>query len=208
MPAKLVYCYDPMCSWCWAFRPVWDALQGLLTPFIEEEKLRIQPMLGGLAIDSDEMMPLPMQNKIQAVWKHIESQLGTVFNHNFWQQNQPRRSTYPACRACLVARDINQEREMINQIQLAYYQSAKNPSDIDTLSDCARTIGIEDKYFLNTMRQTKESKRLEQEVKIARELGLNSFPSIAVIVRDRVFNININYHNADNMLSEIQQILT
>ena len=46
MPAVLYYVHDPMCSWCWGFRPTWLALQDQLP-----EGVRVQRLLGGLAPD-------------------------------------------------------------------------------------------------------------------------------------------------------------
>jgi len=58
MMAVLYYIHDPMCSWCWAFRPVWSAVQAQLP-----ESLQVKYLLGGLAPDS----ALPMEAATQAV---------------------------------------------------------------------------------------------------------------------------------------------
>lgn len=208
MSATLIYCYDPMCSWCWGFQPTWKSLQHALLPYIEKGELQIQPMLGGLAVDSNAPMPIPMQNKLAGVWRQIESQLGTNFNHDFWQTCQPRRSTYPACRACLVARGQNLEAEMAHEIQQAYYLNAKNPSDLDTLATCANKIGLKEDGFLNAMEHCKKTEELEQEIQIARQLGLNSFPSIALVRANKLIPITLDYLNADKMLEDILQGLS
>ena len=208
MSATLIYCYDPMCSWCWGFQSTWKALQTALTPYIEKGELQIQPMLGGLAVDSNAPMPLPMQAKLASVWQQIEAQLGTHFNHDFWKDCQPRRSTYPACRACLVARDQNLELEMAAQIQQAYYLDAKNPSDLDTLAECASKIGLKEEGFLNAMEHCKKAEELEQEVQIARQLGLNSFPSLALVMANKLIQIPLDYQNPNKMLADILQELS
>jgi len=208
MSATLIYCYDPMCSWCWGFQPTWNSLQTALAPYIEKGELQIQPMLGGLAVDSNAPMPIPMQTNLAATWQKIESQLGTRFNHSFWKDCQPRRSTYPACRACLVARDQNLEKEMAEKIQQAYYLNAQNPSDLDTLAECASHIGLKKESFLKAMAHCKETEVLEQEVQIARQLGLNSFPSIALVIANKLIPIPLDYLNPDKMLANILQGLS
>ncbi len=206
-PPQLIYCYDPMCSWCWGFRPSWLSLQQKLQPLVEAGRLSIHPILGGLAADSDQPMPREMREKLQSVWQHIESLLGTEFNYNFWTACQPRRSTYPACRACLVARDQGLEAELNAEIQRAYYLQAKNPSDLDCLRDCAEKIGMSGSNFLQSMAETKETGRLESEIRQARKMGLNSFPSLAVVTDNRIAHINIDYKEPDMMLAEIKQAL-
>ena len=92
-------------------------------------------MLGGLAKDSDEPMPTQTRSYVIENWRRIEQTVpGTVFNYDFWQSCQPRRSTYPACRAVIAARQQGDpadklDRAMAEAIQDAYYRRARNLSD-------------------------------------------------------------------------------
>ena len=62
-------------------------------------------LLGGLAPDSDLPMPEQMKLTIAGYWQTIQDRvLGTQFNYDFWTKCQPRRSTYPSCRAVLAAK--------------------------------------------------------------------------------------------------------
>ena len=132
----LYYVHDPMCSWCWALRPMWQRIRsGLPVP------VRVKNLLGGLAPDSDAPMAESMRTHLEATWQRIQEQVpDTGFNFAFWQQCQPRRSTYPACRAVIAARQQGAAREetMIHAIQKAYYLGARNPSDTQTLVALAR----------------------------------------------------------------------
>lgn len=207
MTATLIYCYDPMCSWCWGFKPTWNKLQKALQPLIDSKQLDIQPMLGGLAVDSDQPMPDQMKSALEATWQRIESTLGTEFNYDFWRKAKPRRSTYPACRACYVARDVGLEEEMYQAIQEAYYLQARNPSDIDTLTQCAVQIGLKAEGFEKSMKHVKAEQLLEQEISQARQLGLNSFPSLALLIGDRLIDIPLDYQNHETMLERIKHAL-
>lgn len=207
MTATLIYCYDPMCSWCWGFRPTWTALQKALAKRIDREDLTIQPMLGGLAPDSDVPMPMEMRQKLEATWQRIASELGTEFNYDFWRHTEPRRSTYPANRACLVARDENLEMEMYHAIQKAYYLEAKNPSNLDVLADCAEHIGLSRAGFLKSMDYIKQHGLVEEEIENARHLELNSFPSLALLIGEKLINIPINYQDHKPMQAQIEHYL-
>jgi len=94
----LYYVHDPMCSWCWAFVPTWTKIKESL-----KDRLEIRYVLGGLAPDSAQIMPKDMQNTISGYWKNIETRVpGTQFNYDFWTKCEPKRSTYPSCRAVMV----------------------------------------------------------------------------------------------------------
>lgn len=208
MTAILIYCYDPMCSWCWGFRPTWTKLQQSLEDLIDAEQLTIQPILGGLAIDSDKAMPSEMKAKLEGTWQNIHRLLGTDFNFDFWKTAAPRRSTYPACRACYVARDSGLEKEMYHAIQEAYFLKARNPSDLDTLIECAEQIGINADSFQKTMQQVKNARLLEEEIDQARHLGLNSFPSLALLTGDKLMSIPLDYKDHSSMLNAIKKALS
>ena len=116
------------------------ALQKELPDFI-----RIKKIIGGLAPDTTQPMPVELQQNIQQTWRRIEQTVPNMrFNYDFWVINIPVRSTYPACRAILAARQqgADFEDKMIGAIQTAYYQKAKNPSLPSTLLQCALEVGI------------------------------------------------------------------
>ena len=75
MVTTLFYIHDPMCSWCYAFAPSLHTLQKELPDFI-----RIKKIVGGLAPDTTNPMPLELQQKIQQTWRRIEQ---TVPNMQF-----------------------------------------------------------------------------------------------------------------------------
>jgi putative protein-disulfide isomerase len=124
----LYYYHDPMCSWCWGYRPTAEILFANLPPNTSRENV-----LGGLASDSDEPMPVELRRTISGHWRKIQETLGAEFNFDFWTKCTPRRSTYPACRAVIAAANQQHESEMILAIQRAYYLRAMNPSDTDIL---------------------------------------------------------------------------
>ncbi len=136
----LYYVHDPMCSWCWAFTQSYEKFIRKLDGQIEVKRL-----LGGLAADSDEPMQDETQVMVKNAWHNIEKKLPAVkFNFDYWSLNTPRRSTYPACRAVIAARMQGSEFDikMTKAIQVAYYQKAKNPSDLEVLLKLANSLGL------------------------------------------------------------------
>lgn len=174
---KLYYVYDPMCSWCWGYRPTLQKVEASLSSL----SIPYQKLVGGLAADSADPMPIAMQQAIQGYWRTISAKLGTQFNHDFWLNNTPRRSTYPACRALLVARQFALENEMNEAIQQAYYVDAKNPSDNDVLCALADDIGLNSDDFSRQLQSSRIQAELEDELKLARAIGGNSFPSWVLV---------------------------
>jgi protein-disulfide isomerase-like protein with CxxC motif len=57
--ATLYHVHDPMCSWCWGFRKVWDQLRAALPSAVT-----VVNVVGGLAPDSNQAMPLEQRRNI------------------------------------------------------------------------------------------------------------------------------------------------
>ncbi|NVK30907.1 MAG: DsbA family protein [Gammaproteobacteria bacterium] len=196
MPS-LFYIHDPMCSWCWAFRPIkqrlWSAIKTQSFPVVE--------ILGGLAPDTEEPMPQDLQTQLQHTWQRIQQTVpGTVFNYEFWTQNTPRRSTYRACRAVIIAQQQTQDADatdaMTHAIQRAYYLEAKNPSDTETLIECARQVGLSIEHFEKKLDSDVTRELHQQQMTLANALEVGGYPSLVwVDGRRRLTPIHIDYNN-------------
>jgi putative protein-disulfide isomerase len=201
MQARLIYIHDPMCSWCWAFSPLFTRLRQRLP-----EAVRSARLLGGLAPDDDAPMPSAMRDRIEATWRRIAVEVpGTRFNFAFWTDCKPRRSTWPACRAVIAARSQDPDREatMIRAIQQAYYLEARNPSDQATLIALAAENGLDADVFAETLDAPSTRATLADEIALARRLGVSSFPSLRLQANGHVMEIPVDYRDPEPMRKAI-----
>ena len=208
MSARLHHVHDPMCSWCWAFRPVLDALHESLPPTVP-----LVHVLGGLAPDTDEPMPPDMRAALEGTWRRIEAHVpGTRFDYRFWREATPRRATFRACRAVIAVRrqDATLEHAMIDAIQRAYYLDARNPSDRDVLIDLADGIGadavrVAEELDGEAVRTAHEAERLH-----AAALGVQGYPSLVLVTDEpggdasrRAYPVPVDYTDPAPILARV-----
>jgi putative protein-disulfide isomerase len=200
---KLIFILDPMCSWCWGFRPVFEQLKQALP-----DGVQLQYVMGGLAPDSDEPMPQETRNYVKSQWKQVSSETGAEFNWEFWQCCEPRRSTYPSCRAVIAAglQNDSARPEMIYAIQRAYYLNAKNPSDQDTLIACAQEIGLDEEQFKSDIQSELVEEQLQEELNLRRQLGVTGFPALRLEADGLLNSIEIDFKDAGRILQQINQM--
>ncbi len=204
MSSTLYYVHDPMCSWCWGFKSTMDTLESTLPPDVS-----VVRVLGGLAPDSDEPMPAAMQNMLQQTWQQIASVVpGTKFNMDFWSSNKPRRSTWPSCRAVLAAKQQSTSFElpMIRAIQEAYYLNAKNPSDIDVLTELAKSVGCDADVFQQSINSDVTRNELQSDMQFGRQLGAQGFPSLILKANnEQYYAVQVDYNRATAILDQIEK---
>ncbi|WP_194091344.1 DsbA family protein [Vibrio hibernica] len=200
MATTLYYIHDPMCSWCWGFKPAWQQLQELLP-----EDIKVEYILGGLAPDSVTPMPTEMKNMLEQTWRRIETQLGTTFNYDFWTQCQPVRTTYSACRAVIAAQFQDQGKAMVSAIQEAYYLRAMEPHLATTHALLAQELGLKLDVFQTDLSSQRVEIEFQRQLSFCQMLGVHSFPSLVLESNSRYYSIPISYDSVESSLLEIKK---
>ncbi|HIF41808.1 MAG TPA: DsbA family protein [Planctomycetes bacterium] len=198
MNDTLIYVADPMCSWCWGFRTIRDRVLAALS-----EGTPVRYVMGGLAPDSATPMDDETRGYVRQAWKAVEQATGASFNWEFWSECQPRRSTYPACRAVLLAERLRSGAGplMFDRIQQAYYQEARNPSDTGTLVALARDLGFDDGAFERELNAPGTQALLEADLAFRRELNVHSFPTLILESGEERVVLTEGYSDAEQVLA-------
>ncbi len=162
-----------MCSWCWGFAPVLDDLAHHLPT-----EVNLRYVMGGLAPDSDDPMPEEIRTYVQQAWREVSTTTGAQFNWVYWENCEPRRSTYPACRAALAAGLQDRLPDMFAALQRAYYLEARNPSDTNTHLELAAELGLDANRFSNDLASAQVKDLLQEDFDCRRKLRVREFPSL------------------------------
>ena len=177
MTLTIYYVVDPMCSWCWGFAPVWRE-------FVSEipESVAVVDLMGGLAPDNEAPMDSAMRQYVQDAWGAVKARTGAEFNFEFWNKCEPKRSTYPACRAVIAAGEqaSGARSLMYDAIQRAYFLEARNPSDAEALECVAGEIGLDRKQFTEDLGSDHINRIFQLELESVAKLGVSGFPTIVV----------------------------
>ena len=190
-----------MCSWCWAFKPIWDRVKETLLG-----QVKVNYLLGGLAPDNNQPMPIETREYVKGNWKRIQEMIpDTRFNYDFWTSCEPKRSTYPACRAVICAKQQHPDFEnlMIYGIQKSYYLEAQNPSNDDVLINIAESLGLDIEKFKMDLKSSQVNEILLDEIKLTRSMDINSMPSLALKINGTLKGIDIDYLDANYIVKQI-----
>ena len=202
----LYYVHDPMCSWCYGFNRTWQTLKESLP-----ESIEVIRILGGLAPDTDQPMPEAMKQQLTATWQRVEQHIpGVKFNFDLFKQPGLKRTTYIACRAVIAAsrQGVQYDERMTSAIQHAFYQQARNPVLMTTLLALAAETGLDVDRFKQDLLDPHTQQELLAEIKFAREMGVDSFPSLVLAHAGVKWPVALDYNNARSMQAVIDDIVT
>ena len=202
---ELLYLTDPMCSWCYGFASVLAEVEARLP-----SKIPVRYVMGGLAPDSDEPMVESTRAMVQAAWAAVERTTGAVFNHDFWTGCEPRRSTYPACRAVLAAASLGAGREVFLGIQRAYYQEARNPSDLDVLAAIAVEEGLDGQAFQEALSssaiEAALTSHLAESERVGATVGSTGFPTLVLATDSGTHLLTSGYRSWPDLEPRLREL--
>ena len=201
MSQRLIYIMDPMCSWCWGFAPVVDAIQAAWPDLL------IHLVAGGLRPGVTDPMQDSARQALAEHWQAVGETSGqpvltpdalpTGFIYN----------TEPACRALVVARELDAQRAwpLVKAIQSAFYSEARDVTQCSVLIDLAEQAGYSRKKFSNAFVAGSAQAAVSADFAWAADLGIRGFPTL-LAERDGMLALLSNgYQPADSILPLLQR---
>jgi len=107
----LIYFADPMCSWCWGFAPVIEAIRQRFG-----DALPIRLMMGGLRPGTTKPLDEAGKRTIREHWEHVHEATGQPFDFRFFEREGFIYDTEPASRAVVVVRRSCSSLNSIGQL--------------------------------------------------------------------------------------------
>lgn len=175
MTARLLYVMDPMCSWCWGFAPVVEALatQAALGG------VELHLVVGGLRREQ-EMLDEAGRVRILAHWQAVNASTGQSFDFIRGLPAGLVYDTEPACRALVAARQIDPQKvwPLARLIQRAFYCDNCDVSQASELRRLAELAGLPARKFAEAFDAPATYEATLADFNWAQGLGISGFPTL------------------------------
>ena len=175
MHARLLYVMDPMCSWCWGFAPVLEAL----TEQAAAAGVGLQLVLGGLRRDS-VAVDAAARVRYLGYWQAVNASTGQMFNFEDGLPEGLVYDTEPACRALVTARNLAPELvwPLTQLIQRAFYTEGVDVTRASVLVDLAERAGIPRIVFAEAFDSAAQREATAADFSWTQDLGIAGFPTL------------------------------
>jgi putative protein-disulfide isomerase len=178
----LWYFADPMCSWCWGFTPVIEALRES-----HRTKLKIALVLGGLRSDTVPQTPA-QREEILHHWHDVQARCGQTFRFEHAMPEGFVYDTEPASRAVLAAGSLAAENifPMFRAIQSAFYTEGRDVTQGNVLAGLAAGLGLERSAFQQAFDSDDMRGKTLAHFRHARQAGVRGFPTLILQQQDKL----------------------
>ena len=179
-PIEIYVFVDPLCPECWGLEPIIKKLQ------IEYGQLfSLRHVLSGKL----SSLNIGKNNKVENlahVWKKTASRTGMSCDGNVWFEN-PITSPYVASIAVKAAELQGRKLAIrfLRKLQEYVFIEKLNISNIEILTECAASVGLDVDEFIQDMTSSSAAKGFQCDMKITNEMDVHEVPSLVF------FNQNI-----------------
>jgi len=176
-PPVLWYFADPMCSWCWGFAPVIEALREDY-----RGRLKVALILGGLRPGTREAMTPQQRDEILHHWQQVAQMTGQAFRFEGALPEGFVYDTEPASRAVVAMAELDPESvfPLFKAIQAAFYAEGRDVTRLDVLAELAAGSGGERPAFLAAFASDAVRDKTLAHFGMARRLGVRGFPTLVL----------------------------
>jgi putative protein-disulfide isomerase len=173
----LWYFADPMCSWCWGFAPVIEAIREHY-----RGRLKVALILGGLRPGSAEAMTPQQRDEILQHWHQVAQMTGQPFRFEGALPEGFVYDTEPASRAVVAMAELDPEAvfPLFKAVQAAFYAEGRDVTRPGVLAELAAALGAETTAFLAAFASDAVRDKTVAHFRMARRLGVRGFPSVVL----------------------------
>ena len=175
MSARLLYVMDPMCSWCWGFAPVAQALIAQA----REAGVDTRLVPGGLR-SGTRALDASTRRYILEHWQAVADATGQAFRFEDALPEGFVYDTEPACRALVAARELDASRAwtLLQLIQEGFYQRGEEVSCAPHLANLAEQAGYQRAAFAEAFSRADIRAATAADFSWVQDLGIAGFPTL------------------------------
>lgn len=176
MSARLLYVMDPMCSWCWGFAEVAEAL----VTQAQAGGMKLQLVVGGLRTGSGAALDPATRRYILEHWQAVAQTTGQPFRFHDALPDGFVYDTEPACRAVVAARSLDPDSAwcLVKLIQQAFYLDGRDVTKASILTELAEQAGLPRIEFAEAFDSPEQHAATAADFAWVQDLGIAGFPTL------------------------------
>jgi putative protein-disulfide isomerase len=203
-PPLLWYFADPMCSWCWGFSPVIEAVREAY-----HERLKIALVLGGLRPGEAAPMTAAARDEILHHWQQVHERSGQPFQFDGALPDGFIYDTEPASRAVVTAGGLDPATifAMFKAIQTAFYAEGREVTEPLVLAELAAGLGIDVAAFRLAFDSEAARARTQAHFAQSRKAGVRGFPCLILQRGEQLDRITDGWQPLEAVQAELERLL-
>jgi putative protein-disulfide isomerase len=208
MKPRVIVAFDPLCGWCYGFRPSLRALRSAIG-----DRVTWSLASSGLVTGDREKPIGQMAEALLRGMSQVEKRSGARFGEAF-KQDILGKGTWvsrsePGCRAMFVAEALFGEKgfDFAEALITAFYNDGMLPDDPRTLRDCADECELDGDVLVEAWMHEDAKTSTRATFALWRQHGISSYPGVFVDQGGKIERVFDGYVEPDVAIERVEALL-
>jgi putative protein-disulfide isomerase len=207
--ANLILAFDPLCGWCFGFRPTLRVLRQALAG-----RVTFQLASAGLVTGERERPIREVAASLERGMTLVERRTGARFGEDFRRKVLTRGDwvlrSEPGCRAMFVAEQLGGERaiDFAEALVTAFYEEGALPDEVGTLRACAEEAELDADALVAAWQAPDAAPSTRAAFALWRARGVSSYPAVFLDRGAQLERIFEGYVEPDVAIDRVEAVLT
>jgi putative protein-disulfide isomerase len=202
---KLIYIYDPVCGWCYAFTPV---VQELVK---QHPEIEVEVLSGGMILGAHRRPASAMYNYIKDARVRVEELSGIKFGDAFIEGYLHTEDLIDSEKPCVATTVFKQylpaqALDFAHDLQYALKFEGKSLNEDATYVEVLKKYNLPAEEFLEKMGQEENRYATHAEFQQVQAWGITGFPAAILEAKDQLFLIAKGFTPLERLEEVIEKI--
>lgn len=200
---KLIYYGDPMCSWCYGIS---EELADVKKHFANIADFQL--VMGGLRPYNTETMT-DLKTFLTHHWEDVNKASGQSFCYDILSDPTITYDTEPPCRATVVVRDMDPDKEyqFFKSIQKAFYAKNKNMHLVDSYQEAIEGVGLSFETFAKHFASDIYKQKVKLDFQNSSNAGVRGFPTLVLEHQGKRTLIVNGFGKSEQIIAKIEALI-
>ncbi|WPP53212.1 DsbA family protein [Catalinimonas niigatensis] len=204
---EILYCYDPLCGWCYGFSPVIEKLEKHF-----KEQLKFTAYSGGMVTGSRVAPIGETFSYIKGALQTVEERAGVAFGQGFKDLLEEGSYIYnsePPCRALSIFKSVSNGSSIAfaHDLQKAIFYDGQNLNDVEVLAGIAERHHLDKEFFIQLFADEKYQQKTWEEFAFVQRLSVTGFPTLLFRNGRKLYVLSRGYQAYEPLKETISQVV-
>lgn len=202
-----MYCFDPLCGWCYGFSPV---VRKLEQQFGKE--VRFSAYAGGM-VTGQRVAPIGQTfSYIKDALRTVEERTGVQFGEGFHSLLEKGTYIYnsePPCQTLVLFKSVckGSSIAVAHRLQYALFEEGISLNEARNLAAIVEKEGFDKDAFLQLFQQEKYCTKTYEEFAFVQQLGVSGFPTLIYREGNKAHALSRGYQDYNILEDKVSQLV-
>lgn len=205
---QLVYVFDPMCGWCYAFG---DVMQQFYNRHKDEYQFDV--VTGGMIVGESQKPLSHMRDYIKgAIPRLVEmtgAQFGSKYLNEILEQGTYISSSEKPSFAFVAFKRMQPQKtiEFAHDLQKTFFYEGNSLNEDKTYKILADQYGIEGNMLIDSLNSNTIKEAAFKEFELAKQWGIKGYPAVVIFYKNKGYMIANGYSSLDNLEKNVDTFM-